>query len=141
MRIQRREFLKSTVALAAVSGLPPRLDAAPASGGSYPYLGRTEDYAEFQIIDPGLTITKVESWTQGQHGIVRVTANDGHEGYGQLSSFEPDITATVLHRQVARQVVGSDPAHIDALVDRVIDANMKIPWSYGCRARGGRGDG
>src|ERR1035441_9208607 len=112
MRIQRREFLKSTVALAAVSGLPPPLGAAPASGGTDSYLGRTEDYAEFQIIDPGFTITKVESWTQGQHGIVRVTANDGHEGYGQLSSFEPDITATVLHQQVARQVVGSDPGHL-----------------------------
>src|ERR1035438_10036745 len=115
MRMQRREFLKSAVALAAVSGLPASREAAAASARGYPYLGRTEDYAEFRIIDPGLRITKVESWTQGQHGIVRVTTNDGHEGYGQLSSFEPDITATVLHRQVARHVVGSDPARIDAL--------------------------
>ncbi len=137
MKIQRREFLKGTVALAAVSGLPANLGAAAANAGSYPYLGRTEHYAEFRIIDPGLTITKVESWTQGQYGIVRVTTNDGHEGYGQLSSFEPDITATVLHRQVARHALGSDPAQIDALVDRVIDANMKFPWSYVCRALAG----
>ena len=73
----------------------------------------------------------------GPYGIVRVTTNDGREGYGQLSSFEPDITATVLHRQVARHVLGSDPAQIDALVDRVIDANMKFPWSYVCRALAG----
>jgi L-alanine-DL-glutamate epimerase-like enolase superfamily enzyme len=31
-------------------------------------------------------------------------------------------------------VLGSDPAHVDALVDRVIDANMKFPWSFVCRA-------
>src|SRR5512137_1988006 len=100
--MKRREFLKSTVALAAVSGLPASLNAGAAAGAkSYPYLGRTEDYAEFRIIEPGLTISKVESWTQGQYGIVRITTRDGREGYGQLSSFEPDITATVLHRQVA----------------------------------------
>ena len=137
MKIQRREFLKSTAALAAMTSLPAGLARAAASATAYPYLGRTEDYAEFRIIEPGLTITKVESWTQGQYGIVRVTTNDGREGYGQLSSFEPDITATVLHRQVARHVLGSDPAQIDALVDRVIDANMKFPWTYVCRALAG----
>jgi L-alanine-DL-glutamate epimerase-like enolase superfamily enzyme len=137
MRIRRREFLKSTAALAGVAGLPAGLIRAATPTNSYPYLGRTDDYAEFRIIDPGLTIAKVESWTQGQYGIVRVTTNDGREGYGQLSSFQPDITATVLHRQVARQVLGRDPAQIDAIVDRVIDANMKFPWSYVCRALAG----
>jgi L-alanine-DL-glutamate epimerase-like enolase superfamily enzyme len=138
MRIQRREFLKSAAALAASSGLPAGLGAAPATGArSYPYLGRTDDYAEFRVIEPGRTLTKVESWTRGSYGVVRLTTNDGHEGWGQLSSFEPDITATVLHRQVARHVLGSDPAQIDALVDRVIDANMKFPWSYVCRALAG----
>ena len=135
--MNRREFLKSTAALAAMTSLPTGLARAAAHATAYPYLGRTEDYAEFRIIEPGRTITKVESWTQGQYGIVRVTTNDGHEGYGQISSFEPDITATVLHRHVARHVLGSDPARIDALVDRVIDANMKFPWSYICRALSG----
>jgi L-alanine-DL-glutamate epimerase-like enolase superfamily enzyme len=137
MKLQRREFLKSTAALAGVCSLPAGLARAANNPSSYPYLGRTEDYADFQIIEPGLTIAKVESWTQGSYGIVRVTTSDGREGYGQLSSFEPDITATVLHRQVARHVLGSDPAQIDALVDRVIDANMKFPWSYVCRALAG----
>ena len=70
-------------------------------------------------------------------GMVRVTTEDGREGYGQLSTSEPDITAIVLHRQVARHVLGRDPAQIDELADRVIDANMKFPWSYVCRARSG----
>ena len=135
--MNRRKFLKTSSALAAISALPAGVVRAASRAQTYPYLGRTEDYAEFRIIEPGLTITKVESWTQGQYGIVRITTNDGHEGYGQLSSFEPDITATVLHRQVARHVLGSDPALIDALVDRVIDANMKFPWTYVCRALAG----
>jgi L-alanine-DL-glutamate epimerase-like enolase superfamily enzyme len=103
----------------------------------YPYLGRAEDYAEFRVIDPGRTIQKLESWTQGSYGVVRISTRDGQEGWGQLSSFEPDITATVLHRQLARHVLGSDPAHLDTLNDRVIDANMKFPWSFVCRALAG----
>ncbi|MGO8750766.1 MAG: mandelate racemase/muconate lactonizing enzyme family protein [Thermoguttaceae bacterium] len=137
MQLRRRELLKSAAALAAVSGLPTSMVRAAAGAPSYAYLGRTEDYVDFRIIDPGLTITKVESWTRGPYGIVRITTDDGREGYGQLSSFEPDITATVLHRQVAQHVLGSDPSQIDALVDRVIDANMKFPWSYTCRALAG----
>ena len=137
MKLERRTFLKNAAGLAAVSGLPASLAGAASGSAPYRYLGRAEGYSEFRIIDPGLTLAKVESWTQGQYGIVRVTTDDGREGYGQLSSFEPDITATVLHRQVARHVLGSDPAQLDALVDRVIDANMKFPWSYVCRALAG----
>jgi L-alanine-DL-glutamate epimerase-like enolase superfamily enzyme len=103
----------------------------------FPYLGRTEDYVEFQVIDSGRTIEKIETWTRGAYGVVRITTRDGQEGYGQLSPFEPDISATVLHRQLARHVLGADPSRIDALVDRCIDANMKFPWSYICRALAG----
>ncbi len=137
MQLDRRELLRSAAALAAGSCLPAAAVPGEIKTSSYPYLGRTEDYADFRIIEPGLTITKVESWTHRACGMVRITTNGGRGGIGQLSSFEPDITATVLHRQVARHVLGSDPARIDDLVDRVIDANMKFPWSYVCRALAG----
>lgn len=137
MKINRREFAKCMTALGAGAALPGSLAQAAVPAKSYPYLGRTEDYQEFAIIDPGLTITRLESWTSGQFGFVRITTRDGRQGYGQLSPFEADTTGIVLHRQVARHVLGSDPAQIDALVDRVIDANMKYPWSYVCRALAG----
>jgi L-alanine-DL-glutamate epimerase-like enolase superfamily enzyme len=137
MNMSRRTFLQGATLLAGVaSASQRRTDAAPQSP-SYPYLGRTADYVDFQIIEPGRSITQVESWTLGGYGIVRITTQDGRAGIGQLSSFEPDITATVLHRQVARHVLGRDPAGIDALVDGVIDANMKFPWSFVCRALAG----
>jgi L-alanine-DL-glutamate epimerase-like enolase superfamily enzyme len=137
MNTNRRRFLQSIAAAGAGSLLPwDNTDSAEAER-SYPYLGRTEDYADFQIIEPGRRIASVESWTLGDFGIVRITTRDGLEGYGQLSPYTADISATVLHRQVARHVLGSDPAQIDALVDRVIDANMKFPWSFVCRALSG----
>lgn len=136
--MNRRQFLRMTAGLTAGSRLPVVVSAAPAQQPkAYPQLGRTPDYVDFQVIEPGLTITRIESWTRGSYGVVRVTTQDGRQGWGQLSSFEPDITAQVLHRQVARHVLGRDPAQIDALVDAVIEANMKFPWSYVCRALAG----
>lgn len=136
MTTTRRTFLRTAAAagLLAASRFAPAADE-PAK--AYPYLGRTEDYKEFSIIEPGRKIAAIESWTQGAYGIVRVTTDDGRQGIGQMSSFEPDIAATVLHRQVAPVVLGSDASAIDAIVDRVIDANMKFPWSYVCRALAG----
>lgn len=135
--MKRRDFFQYSAGLAALYSVHAR-GADPAAGVTkYPYLGRTDDYTDFQIIEPGLRIAKVESWTSGSFGIVKITTHDGHTGFGQLSSFEPDITATVLHRQVVPHLLGSDPAQIDALVDRVIDANMKFPWTYICRALAG----
>ena len=46
MKIQRREFLKRAAALAAVSNLRVSRVVAVTAPKSYPYLGRTEDYAE-----------------------------------------------------------------------------------------------
>jgi len=137
MNANRRAFLKTMAAAGAGSLLPVHAAVAAEREGAYPHLGRTEDYAEFRIIELGRKISRVESWTLGSYGIVRITTQDGLQGYGQISSFSPDISATVLHRQIARHVLGSDPAHIDALVDRVIDANMKFPWSFVCRALSG----
>jgi L-alanine-DL-glutamate epimerase-like enolase superfamily enzyme len=135
--MNRRELMKAA-ALAACCEL--RFDSeanAESPQLSYPYLGRTDDYKEWNVIDSGLTIVKIETFTRDSFGIVRITTNDGKQAYGQLSTSEPDITATVLHRQIAPQVLGQDPAHIDALNDRVIDANMKFPWSYVCRGLAG----
>jgi L-alanine-DL-glutamate epimerase-like enolase superfamily enzyme len=137
MRTHRRQFLGTLAAVNVGAMLPLNASAEVPEAPAYPYLGRTEDYSPLRVIDAGRTITALESWTRGAYGIVRVTIDDGQTGYGQLSSFEPDISAIVLHRHVARHVLGSDPADIDGIVDRVIDANMKFPWSYVCRALAG----
>ena len=81
-----------------------------------------------------MKITKIESFTKDHNGLVRVTTDDGAIGWGQVSSYNADITAIVLHRQVARHALGRDPLSVDAISDRVIDANLKFPWSYVCRA-------
>lgn len=85
-----------------------------------------------------MKIQRIETFTQGSNlTIVRVRTDDGAEGYGQVAPFNADITATVLHRQIAPHVLGADAADLDAISDRCIDRNHKFPWSYVCRALAG----
>src|SRR5262245_52403749 len=137
MKIERRDFVKGAATLAAVSSKAlGTLDAASLEH-SYGYLGRTDNYAEHRIIEPGSTIWKIETFTRGPVGVVRLATDDGREGYGQLSTFEPDISATFLHRHLAGEVIGKDPAQIDSIVDRCIESNYKFPWSFVCRGLAG----
>jgi len=79
-------------------------------------------------------ITRLETFTRRQIGIVRVTTDDGSQGIGQMAPFNADITAQVFHRQVAPHVLGADSTDIGGLVERVIEAEYKFPGSYICRA-------
>jgi len=85
----------------------------------------------------GKKIQSIETFTRDPVSIVRVRADDGAEGYGQIAPFNADISATVLHRQVAQHALGKDPAEVDAIADQCIEANYKFPWSYVCRALAG----
>jgi L-alanine-DL-glutamate epimerase-like enolase superfamily enzyme len=82
-------------------------------------------------------ITSVATYCNEWVGFVRVRADDGAEGWGQVSPYNADITAEVLHRQVAPHVLGGDPDDLEALGTRVLEAEHKYPGSYVCRALGG----
>jgi L-alanine-DL-glutamate epimerase-like enolase superfamily enzyme len=69
--------------------------------------------------------------------MVRITTNDGRQGWVQIAPYDAHISAQVLHEKVARHALGQDLSEIDSINDRVIDANMKYPWAYTSRALGG----
>ena len=129
------------LASGAAIGLPQIGSAAESAAvpakRSYSYHGRPDDYTEFRVIEPGRVIQKIETFNQGMFAIVRVTTADGQEGYGQIATYETEISVLTLHRKIAPLVLGKDPADIDAIVDHCIDANHKFPWSFICRAIGG----
>jgi L-alanine-DL-glutamate epimerase-like enolase superfamily enzyme len=82
-------------------------------------------------------ITSVETFSTQNIAVVRVRLEDGLEGYGQVAPYNADITSSIVHRQMARHVLGKDPSDIDALVERCVIAEHKFPGSYTCRAVGG----
>jgi L-alanine-DL-glutamate epimerase-like enolase superfamily enzyme len=84
-----------------------------------------------------MKIKSVETFTQGHLSVVRVTTDDGAEGWGQIAPSNADISALVMHRQVAPHALGEDPLDVDRLADRVVEAEYKFPGSYVCRALAG----
>ena len=136
--MQRRNFLKTSASAALLAGTLPACAVPPAQEDKfYAHQGRIKDYKKFSVIDPGLKITRIETWSQPNVAVVRVTTDNGMEGWGQISTYDADISAMVLHRKIANLVLGYDPAEIDELVDRCVERNLKYPWSYVCRALGG----
>lgn len=85
-----------------------------------------------------MKLQSVESFTDGQRiGVVRVRAEDGSEGWGQFAPSNADITALVLHRQVAPVALGMEAADPDAVSSAVMAATYKFPGTYVCRALAG----
>ena len=60
-----------------------------------------------------MRITSVETFATEYVTLVRVRTDEGNEGWGQVSPYNADITAEVVHRQVACHVLGMDAADID----------------------------
>ena len=84
-----------------------------------------------------MQIQSIETFTNEFVCFVRVRTDDGREGWGQVAPFFADITATVLHRQVAPHALGQNALDIDHLVDIIPEREHKFPGSYLRRAIGG----
>jgi L-alanine-DL-glutamate epimerase-like enolase superfamily enzyme len=82
-------------------------------------------------------IAQIESFATPDVALVRVRTEDGAEGWGQTAPYNADITAQVLHRQVAPHALGADANDLAALAATVLEREHKFPGSYVCRALGG----
>ena len=84
-----------------------------------------------------MKIRSIESFSTEFVGLVRVRSDEGAEGWGQVSPYNADITALVLHRQVAPHALGRDALDIDGLVALIPEREHKFPGSYLRRALAG----
>jgi L-alanine-DL-glutamate epimerase-like enolase superfamily enzyme len=131
----RRSFLGGlAIAGAAGCARPPASDSSRTEMPDEPVIGGAPDPLPVLQEKTGLKIAKLDSFTRGYVSMVRLETDDGSEGWGQISTYDADISATVLHRKVASHFLGRDPADLSDIVDRCIEANYKYPWSYVCRA-------
>jgi L-alanine-DL-glutamate epimerase-like enolase superfamily enzyme len=86
---------------------------------------------------PFMKIASVETFSNEFVSLVRVRTNDGAEGWGQISPYHADISALIMHRQVAPYALGHDPLDVDSLIDRILEIEFKFPGSYVRRALAG----
>ena len=84
-----------------------------------------------------MKIRSIESFSNSFVCLVRVRDDEGGEGWGQTAPYNADITAQVLHRQVAPHSLGADALDIDALMDLIPEREHKFPGSYLRRAMAG----
>lgn len=84
-----------------------------------------------------MKIKQIETFSTRFVGFVRVTAEDGAQGWGQVSTYNADITALVLHRQVAPCALGADAFDIARLMEIIPEREHKFPGSYLRRAMAG----
>ena len=81
-----------------------------------------------------MIITSVETFTTEYIALVRVRTDEGDEGWGQVSPYNADITAQVVHRHVACHVLGLDASDIEAVTATVLDREHKFQGTYLYRA-------
>ncbi|MFI4987900.1 MAG: mandelate racemase/muconate lactonizing enzyme family protein [Alphaproteobacteria bacterium] len=84
-----------------------------------------------------MKIRSLETFCNQFVGFVRVTADDGSEGWGQVAPYNADITALVLHRQVAPWALGREALAIGELMASIPEREHKFPGSYLRRAMAG----
>ena len=84
-----------------------------------------------------MKIQTIETFCNEYICFVRVTADSGAQGWGQVAPYYADITAEVLHRQAAPYALGMDCFDIDEILSTIRDREHKFPGSYLRRAMGG----
>jgi L-alanine-DL-glutamate epimerase-like enolase superfamily enzyme len=84
-----------------------------------------------------MKITSLETFANEFVCFVRLTTDSGAVGWGQTSTYNADITASIFHRQVAPWALGADALPIEPLITRIEEREHKFPGSYRCRALAG----
>lgn len=84
-----------------------------------------------------MKIKTIETFCNEFVCFVRVTTDQGSQGWGQVAPYHADITAQIVHRQVAPYTLGQSAMDIGGLVQRVLEREHKFPGSYLRRAVGG----
>ncbi len=84
-----------------------------------------------------MKISRLETFCNEFVGFVRVTADTGDQGWGQVSTYNADITCEIFHRQVARHALGTDALDFADTLLLINEREHKYPGSYLRRATTG----
>jgi L-alanine-DL-glutamate epimerase-like enolase superfamily enzyme len=61
---------------------------------------------------------------------VCATAEDGSTGWGQMSTYNADLTALIFHRQIAPDALGRDVIDFKDTLDLIFELEHKYPGFY-----------
>lgn len=84
-----------------------------------------------------MQIRKLETFANEFVGFVRVTTDTGDQGWGQVSTYNADITCEVFHRQIAPHALGTSALDFADTLALIGEREHKYPGSYLRRAMTG----
>ncbi|MCF8486505.1 MAG: mandelate racemase/muconate lactonizing enzyme family protein [Rhodobacteraceae bacterium] len=84
-----------------------------------------------------MKIVKLETFGNEFVTFVRATSDTGATGWGQLSTYNADITTTIFHRQIAPHALGTDALDFADTLSLIGEREHKYPGSYLRRAMAG----
>ncbi len=84
-----------------------------------------------------MKIVKLETFATEFVAFVRATADTGDFGWGQVSTYNADITTEVFHRQIAPHALGRDALDFADTLVLIAEREHKYPGSYLRRAMTG----
>jgi L-alanine-DL-glutamate epimerase-like enolase superfamily enzyme len=84
-----------------------------------------------------MKIISLETFTNEFVGFVRATTDSGAVGWGQVSTYNADITCEVFHRQIAPHALGTRIDDLANTLDLIGEREHKYPGSYLRRAMAG----
>ncbi len=87
--------------------------------------------------DTGPRIARIETFCTPLVGFVRVSAEDGTTGWGQVSTYNSDLTCEILHRQVAPWALGRGMDALEDVIAQIPLREHKYPGTYLRRAMAG----
>jgi L-alanine-DL-glutamate epimerase-like enolase superfamily enzyme len=82
-------------------------------------------------------IARLESFSTEFVSFVKLTTDTGDVGWGQMSTYNADVTSTIFHRQIAPWALGRDALDIEGAIRAIEAREHKYPGSYRCRALAG----
>jgi L-alanine-DL-glutamate epimerase-like enolase superfamily enzyme len=88
-------------------------------------------------LSPEPAIASIETFSTPDVALVRVRTDDGAEGWGQVAPYHADVTALIVHEQVASYALGRDAGDLGGLETAVLEGEHKFAGSHLARALGG----
>ena len=84
-----------------------------------------------------MKIIKLETFTKPYVSFVKLTIENGSFGFGQMSTYNADITSKIFHNQIAPWVIGKNWENFETIENIVLEKEHKYPGSYILRALSG----
>ena len=84
-----------------------------------------------------MKIKKLETFTKQYVSFVKTTLEDGTFGFGQMSTYNADITAQIFHKQVSPWILDKNWHNFNDIENCILEKEHKFPGSYLLRAIAG----